>query len=989
MKWPVSTLQFRLGLPNNPFGRAYSGSINMDETSAAGTRMRRLGWYQLVLVFKGEGVYHDEQGQNLNLRRGDLIITAPGVLHHCTAHKGTVWSRLTLRFNGPWFDSMHQSGFLKCQVRIGNLLPITSWYQKFYNLLQLKEGESTNPMRYLCRFLVVLSEIPFEAQRTVPHGRPAWLAESLAMIESADQAKPLAARQIAQKCNLGYATFRKQFPHYVGCGPSEYHKNLRIKTASELIAYGNESFKQIALQLGFYDENYFARFFREKTGLTPSQFKAELISRNIKEIDSERVQKLALQEWFKSESEKRLLEEKTAAERRRNWRLVFTDDFSDADVLSRWDIHEAWEIKNGELWIHRKESALCARLKTPIVGDVRLVFDCHLESENLSDIGCFLASTALPMNSPHLWTGGYLFQYGGWSNQRNALLKGNDALMSQRASPLVRGRRYHVEAQKIGNRLILNVDNQTIFDVRDSQPIFGEAHAYIGLYSWGTDAYYSNVQVYTRDFAVQADLLETAEDYRMRGSYIAARELFQDVIHSSQDPLRREQARHGLDQTTRLIRLATEFSELQARLLRIWPAATIKSDSRGLIVNIEHLGIQDLSPLQGIPLHELHCANNQIATLQPLCGNQELTWLSCPNNRIRSLEPLHGMRLQFLDCSDNRIDCLRPLTGMKLTRLLCAKNRISSLEPLRGMPLTGLMCSHNRITDLGPLQGMELQGLSFENNLVTSLSPLRGMPFSRLTCSWNQITDLAPLRGNGLLSLRCNGNRITSLESLRKMPLRYLNCSWNKIQDLAPVSGMELSTLSCHDNPIRTLQPILKHPLHRLYVDLDHLSTFERQSIQARTKKPGFDHLCHNAAILFHLKRKQYDQVKALAQTFGNHRYLIIPRESSWLEANEICAALGGHLAVIRNQKENDYLRSFVSSEAELWIGLSLANGKPVWVTGEPCRFQNIDLTPPWSGSCYCLNADGMWKPTFPWVKLYCFCVEWGGIAHPASCTQV
>ena len=50
-----------------------------------------------------------------------------------------------------------------------------------------------------------------------------------------------------------------------------------------------------------------------------------------------------------------------------------------------------------------------------------LVFDCHLESENLSDIGCFLASTALPMNSPHLWTGGYLFQYGGWSNQRHTL----------------------------------------------------------------------------------------------------------------------------------------------------------------------------------------------------------------------------------------------------------------------------------------------------------------------------------------------------------------------------------------------------------------------------------------------------------------------------------------------------------------------------------------------------------------------------------------
>ena len=980
-----------MGLANNTLGRVYFGSIRIDEKGAESARMRQPGWYQLVMVLKGDGLYRDAQGRKYVLRRSHLIITTPEIPHQFGPSKGSAWSIGVLAFNGPLFDLLHQSGLLKCQEHPIALAPVDQWYRKFHAILQLKPDEIREPMRYLSRLHSFISCIPFERQMTHVDGKPAWLTTAITLIEAADQAKPLPVKQVAEKCKIGSETFRKQFSHYMGCGPSEYHKNLRIKTASELLAYGNTTIKQISQYLGFCNEFYFTKYFKEKTGLSPSQFKDELKKRNIKVIDSERFQKLALQEWFKAEEEKRLLEEKTAAERRRNWRLLFKEDFPGKDVAARWDIEGNWAVRNGELRVWGPES-LCVTRKTPVPGDVRLVFDCQLESAYLSDISFILGALKISGNTVYE-SGGYFFQFGGWNNQRITLTGPNGILWNRHANPLVQGKRYHVDAQKIGNRLILKVDEQTIFDVRDPRPTFGGEHAFFGLYSFGTDIRYSNIQVYSRDSAAQADLLETAEDFMFRGDYHAAKSLFAEVISSSHDTRRTEQARNGMLDASRLISQVADFPTIKARLLKVWPTATIDLNSRGMIVDVRNAGISDLTPLHGLSLHELRCDHNQIANLQPLCGMDRLETLSCTDNQIRNLNPLRRTSLINLNCENNQVCSLDPLKGLKLRQLHCSNNHIASLEPLHGMELDELACGNNRIKDLEPLRGMHLSALSFPNNHVAQLAPVSGMLLSRLNCSSNQITDLTALQGMGLSVLRCSDNRITSLAPLRGIPLSFLQCSRNHICDLDPLRGMKLKVLTCHDNPVKSLKPIFDSLPKGLYVDLDALDAGERKSIEARTDEPGFAALLHNAEILSLFKQTCtpgaptrrpravdsvtcIDKLKALAQISGNHRYLLVPLESTWSEAKKICEALGGHLAVILNPKDMADLQSKVPEGVEFWIGLHAEGQRLVWVTHEVNDFPEV-ATKINDGGAFYITSSGTRMEENRWIKAHGFCVEW------------
>ena len=976
MKLPCETQYFKLNMADNPIGRGLFGAIQVDEKGVNATRMRQWGVYRLVLVLRGHGLYRDSQRKETPLHPGDFILVTPNQPHHIEPDPGTAWSYLSLAFNGSLFDSLQQTGMLNCGPGAIALKPVNNWYRRFYALLVLKELERQQPMRYLNRFLSVLNDIPFERQIAAIDQRPAWLVSALAQIEAADQATPLDVGQIARRSKIGESSFRRYFPRFMGCGPSEYHKTLRIKTACEAMIYGSDSSKQIAKRLGFCDEYYFSKYFKEKTGLAPSQFKKEIPKRSPHLLDGPSLQKMALQEWLKAEDEKRLLEERTAAERRRNWRLILQEDFAEKDLLSRWCITGEWKATHGELqvWSH---AGLWVMLRTPIAGDVRMDFDCRLESEALSDVSCFLGSTDFSNQPGEPVPDGYFFQYGAWANQRNLLSRSREPLWSQRHSPLIHGRQYHMSAQKIGNRLILRADQATIFDVRDPSPIYGAEHAFLGLYSHGTRAVYSNIKIYTRDAAAQSDLLETAEDYLIRGSYAAAEELFQDVIRSSADPQRTEQAQRGLAKISRLQNLMAAFPAIQTRLLNTWPGARITLDTHGLRVNINRMGISDLSPLHGLPLSELSCDNNLIRDLQPLRNSRELTLLSCAHNQITHLDPLQDLPLTFLECTDNQITNLAPLHGMPLKELQCANNQISSLEPLRGMKLHRLGCVRNQIADLEPLRDMDLtKGLSFSNNRVSSLAPIRGMMLLRLQCAWNLIQDLEPLRGMDLQVLRCSGNQIRSLEPLQGMPLRSLYCSRNQIQDLTPVAHNQLRFISCHDNPIQSVQPLLKYLPKCAYLELDHVTEQEHQALEACAKTPGVAQLLRNNEILHLFKHGHLDKLKALAQRFGRNRYLPIPLESTWPEAKKISEQLGGHLAVIRNQKENEHLQSMVGDGARFWLGLTAPNGAVNWVTGESLRFTNFADEPHLTSNHVAITSTGTWISMHPW-EFIGFFVQW------------
>lgn len=78
--------------------------------------------------------------------------------------------------------------------------------------------------------------------------------------------------ELAALCEMSETNFRRLFTRLFGMPPTEYRLNKRILRAKDLLLSGQYSVKETAREVGFHDANYFTRVFREKVGMSPSEF---------------------------------------------------------------------------------------------------------------------------------------------------------------------------------------------------------------------------------------------------------------------------------------------------------------------------------------------------------------------------------------------------------------------------------------------------------------------------------------------------------------------------------------------------------------------------------------------------------------------------------------------------------------------------------------------------------------------------------------------
>ena len=65
------------------------------------------------------------------------------------------------------------------------------------------------------------------------------------------------------------------FAKEMGCSISSYIQNKKIETARNMLCYSDHAISVISSTLAFPSQSYFTALFREKTGKTPGQYRAE------------------------------------------------------------------------------------------------------------------------------------------------------------------------------------------------------------------------------------------------------------------------------------------------------------------------------------------------------------------------------------------------------------------------------------------------------------------------------------------------------------------------------------------------------------------------------------------------------------------------------------------------------------------------------------------------------------------------------------------
>ncbi len=226
------------------------------------------------LTYVDQGSLHSvAEGQDLLLKQGDLVIYGPGQWHMQYADIGVAPRYVTISFasRGKRLNALLNRKFTAPQ--------------KAVTLLQnmLREQETTDALSgdiILCQLNLLLLLLLRET--TAPTGGKLQTANAVhsenEIIRQAQQfisshireklSVPLVARQVDVSPSYLTALFHKNLQ----ISPGEYIRRIKLQESKQMIRENNLNFTEIAAELQYSTVHHFSRQFKEKFGITPTEY---------------------------------------------------------------------------------------------------------------------------------------------------------------------------------------------------------------------------------------------------------------------------------------------------------------------------------------------------------------------------------------------------------------------------------------------------------------------------------------------------------------------------------------------------------------------------------------------------------------------------------------------------------------------------------------------------------------------------------------------
>ena len=252
--------------PMTPLGRLAGAGYIHRKTGYL--RWRVLGCYALVYVLEGRGRYQDANGYAQDLEAGDLLLVFPELAHRYGPGRRGEWSEFHVIFEGPAVDFFREAGLLDAARPVCRLEPVADWLGR---LAAVTAGSQTGTVA-VARLLALLTEVAATRgeEGTVP--RLPWLDQARHLLER-ELNQDVAPADVAARLGLSYETFRKAFEQQVGLSPARYRAERRLGAAQALLLHTQMTSRQIADSLGFRDEFYFSKRFKQHAGVSPREFR--------------------------------------------------------------------------------------------------------------------------------------------------------------------------------------------------------------------------------------------------------------------------------------------------------------------------------------------------------------------------------------------------------------------------------------------------------------------------------------------------------------------------------------------------------------------------------------------------------------------------------------------------------------------------------------------------------------------------------------------
>ncbi|GAF02101.1 AraC family transcriptional regulator [Saccharicrinis fermentans] len=241
---------------------------------------RTLQEYQINFVTGGSGVLENKKGK-FSVKPGSLMIIRKGEWHRYKPTKGTGWVEHYIGFDGILADHFLKKNKVllgQSVIHCGMREDFIDAYDKIFELVKNEEpGNQHIASGHIIKLLGYI--VAWQKQRNFS-GKPIEKLIQEARFHMRNKVEEkVDLKKFAEDSFIGYSYFRKMFKKYTGIAPHQYHLDLKLIRAKELILTSDKHLKEISYDLGFHSVHYFSRVFKKKIGCNPSELRGT-VARN-------------------------------------------------------------------------------------------------------------------------------------------------------------------------------------------------------------------------------------------------------------------------------------------------------------------------------------------------------------------------------------------------------------------------------------------------------------------------------------------------------------------------------------------------------------------------------------------------------------------------------------------------------------------------------------------------------------------------------------
>lgn len=233
--------------------------------------------YALLLIHQGHGVIW-LNNQRMSIRESHCMLLLPGTRVAFEQKQGELLNIYMMEFNITLIEGSERiagwenKGLNALTNRLVSVQPLSYFIQLFITLDECKQDSTPlNKFRRNITMQQLLYSFASNASTKEPTSSREAVEQSIMYLQQNYQSNLKLADLAAVAC-VGVRQYSHIFKQITGSTPMDYLQSIRITNAKKLLHSSSLDMQSVAHQVGYKDEFYFSRKFKQQEGISPTAY---------------------------------------------------------------------------------------------------------------------------------------------------------------------------------------------------------------------------------------------------------------------------------------------------------------------------------------------------------------------------------------------------------------------------------------------------------------------------------------------------------------------------------------------------------------------------------------------------------------------------------------------------------------------------------------------------------------------------------------------